>query len=337
MKKFALTMAIIAIFAAFVCTAVACRRGDELLLYAPDGAPALSVAKIINDGCIGDATTRKQSVVSVVTTGEEVTAKCGNGEADLAVLPTNAAVKICSVRDDYALFSVNVYGVLYIVGTQQLTDLKDLQGKRLYSIGEGNTPEYVFEKICDQNKVSYEKYDEKETLYGKVMLKYFKDASEIIPQIIQGNADFALLGEPAATQLIGKLLEKNKPAYNLFNLQTLWQQATDSDAAGYPQASLIVKRSLLSDGDFRARLDASLSANSEFLNANATKIKDVLCNAGSALQINFTNEIFERCNLIYTDAYAAKADIEKYLAEFDAMRQYLPLQDDIFGRLAAEE
>lgn len=331
MKKFLLTVLIFVLVATTVCTLVACRQ-DELTLYVPDGAPALSVAKIIKDGKIGGGVKLgSQPVDAVITTGEDVVAKCSSGEADMAVLPTNAAVRICSVREDYALFSVNVYGVLYIVGTQQLTDLKQLQGKRLYSIGLGNTPEYVFKTVCDSNGVKYREYDGEETLYGEVMLKYFADASEIIPQILQGKADFALLGEPAVTQLVGQLLEKGKTAYNLFDLQKMWQDATDSDEEGYPQASMIVKKSLLENSAFQRQLVTSLSENGGFLQENADDLKDILRSAGSTLTVNFTEEVIKRCNVTFCQADSAKEDIERYLAKFKDMEQFLPIDPDIIA------
>lgn len=331
MKKFVLTMAIFTIFAAFVCTVVACQRGDELLLYVPDGAPALSVAKIVDDGRIGEGIKGgTRSVKTVIATGENVIAKCVSGEADMAVLPTNAAVKICSQSDEYIFFSVNVYGVLYIVGTQQVTSLKDLQGKRLYSIGLGNTPQYVFQTICDAQGVKYREYDGENTLYGEIMLKYFSDASEIIPQVLAGKADFALVGEPAATQLMGKLLEKGKGAYNLFNLQTLWKEATDSDVAGYPQASMIVRRSIYNSA-IQRMLSVSLSHNGTFLLQNADRLQKILTSAGSTLNIGFTEDIIGRCNLAYIDGRDAKSDIEKYLEKFPGMETFLPLDPNIFG------
>lgn len=328
MKKFVLTMAILTIFAAFVCTAVACQKGDELLLYVPDGAPALSVATIINDGAVGD-TVATRSVRTVIADGNEVIAKCSSGEADMAVLPTNAAVKICSVRDDYVLFSVNVYGVLYIVGTQQVTSLKDLQGERLYSIGLGNTPQYVFQTICDAQGVQYREYDGENTLYGEIMLKYFNDAQEIIPQVLNGTVKFALIGEPAASQLVGKLLSSGKTAYTLFDLQQLWQQTTKSEQAGYPQASMIVKRELFENEDLRYMLNESLSANAQFLKDNAAQLKDILQSAGSTLTVNFNPELLARCNITYVKGYEAKADIETYLGKFQGMQQYLPLKNEI--------
>ncbi|MCH5152691.1 MAG: PhnD/SsuA/transferrin family substrate-binding protein [Clostridiales bacterium] len=301
MKKYlAILVAIILI--ASVCAMCAC-NDNKLTLYVPDGAPALSVAKIVNDKAVG-----KQAVDTVVTTGEEVVAKCSNGEADMAVLPTNAAVNICKKRNDYLLFSVNVYGVLYIVGTQRIESLAELQGETLYSIGLGNTPEYVFKKVCDTWGVKYQGEN-------AIDIQYQTDATTIIPQILNGKAKFALLGEPAVTQLMAKAQDKGIEVFNLFDLQQLWQEATDSSQNGYPQASLIVKKDLLTD-EFATQLMASLTANSAFVTANCSSLSQLLGKAGSSLTVTYTTELIARCNLTIIAAQDAKADIASYLSTF---------------------
>ena len=307
MKKY------LAIFVAIIligstCALCACidnenPQSQQITMFVPDGAPALSVANIINCKTVGSAT-----VNTVVTTGEEVVAKCGSGEADMAVLPTNAAVNICAKRSDYQLFSVNVYGVLYVVGTEQIETLADLQGETLYSIGLANTPEYVFKKICDTLGVKY-------AGENSINIQYQTDASTIIPQVLQGKVKFALLGEPAVTQLSKNAQSKGLTVYNLFDLQQLWQDATGSDVKGYPQASLIVKKDLLNK-KFANQLMTMLVGNSEFLTNNCNQLNEIMQGAGSTLNINYTADLLERCNLTVISAKNAEADIAQYLSMF---------------------
>lgn len=296
---------------------VGCANTEALKCYVPDGAPALAVANVIGSGRIGNS-----DVAVIVTTGEDVVSKCASGEADLAILPTNAAVTVCSKRDDYCIFSVNVYGLLYVVGTQQISALTELQGKTVYSIGLGNTPEYVFKKVLDASNVSYNGSN-------GINFEYVTDGSTVIPLILQGKAEFAVLGEPAVTNLIAKAQAQNKTVYRLFDLQQLWQQATNSDSVGYPQASLIVKKALLSKNNFAEALQQTVFANSAYLSENTSTLKDLLKGAGSSYDIDYTMEIVQSCNLTAVLASNAKQDIETYLQTFSAMQQYLPLADGI--------
>ncbi len=295
---------------------------DTISCFVPDGAPALSLAKIMDEGKIGNV-----NAEVTVTTGEETLAKCTSGEADMAVIPTNAAVKICSTRTDYCIFSVNVYGVLYVVGKQQITDLAELKGKLVHSIGLGNTPEYVFKTILDGKNLGYA---DDLTDAEKVGLKYETDASSIIPLLLGGKADFALIGEPAVSNLIAKASSQNKTVYRLFDLQKLWKDAVQSDVEGYPQASLIVKRSLVENKSFASNLQTVISANSEYLNTHLDSLKSLMQSKGSSLDVNFTADIISRCNLKVVMAQNAKQDIEKYLQKFSEMGNLLPVKSSVY-------
>ena len=309
MRKVALLVVMLALLTSIF---VGCAK-EEIVCYVPDGAPALAVAKIIADGKIGDT-----NVTTQITTGEDVVAKCASGEADMAILPSNAAVKICSQRNDYLMFSVNVFGLLYVVGTRQVASLQELCDNTVYSIGLGNTPEYVMKKILDVNDVSYAD-----------TFNYISDGTTAVQLIMSGQAEFALLGEPAVTNLIQKAAEKNKTVYRLFDLQQLWQQATDSQEEGYPQASLIVKESLL-NARFVRNLQQILQQNEQFLHDNLSQLNALLQSAGSSLDMVYTAEIVERCNIRFTMAHEIKNDLQTYLQTFQAMQAFLPLSDEIF-------
>lgn len=123
---------------------------QSVSIYVPDGAPALSIAKIIADGKIGNANASVN-----ITTAEDVFSKAMIGEADIVVLPTNAAAKVYNNNGKYQMLSVNVFGVLYVVSTHNITSLNDLRGKTVYSIGLGNTPEYVFKKVLGNAGLTY--------------------------------------------------------------------------------------------------------------------------------------------------------------------------------------
>lgn len=324
MKKIISAITTLIVIVACLCALVACDGG--LQLYIPDGVEVLSVANIINDGRIGGA---KRVSTHITEKDDDAIAKCNSGEADLAILPTNAAVKICSTSGRYVMFSVNVYGSLYIVGTRQIESLKDLQGERLFSIGKGDFPETVLKKICSAQNVGYREYDGDDTLFGYIMVKYFDKASTVIERVLQGEADFALLEEPYASRLVGGLLESGKTAYNLFDMQTLWQASFESEQSGYPQASLVVKKDLLT-GDFGKRLENALAGNAEFLKQNVDKLGDILQKAGSALTVKFTQEFVDRCNTRFIPAADARADLEKYIEALGGMDGLLPLKEEIF-------
>lgn len=316
MKKL-IVIATLFVFCLSVVFAFAgCDNGERLQIYVPDGAPSLAVANIIEGGKIGDY---KANVT--ISTGEDVVAKCGSGQADIAILPTNAAVKICSTRDDYQLFTTNVWGLLYVVGWSEVSSILELNGKTVASIGMGNTGEYLFKRILDVNGVSYAD--------NGVKLNYVDDGTTAVGMLMQNKCDFALLGEPAATNAINKAKANGKTLYRVFDLQALWQDVTESDKTGYPQASVIVKKSLLVQHGFADALYKVLTDNNAYLSNNVKKLGDVLQSAGSLLTVNYTADIISRCNINVVKACTIKQEIHDYLEQFGAQFTQM-LKDEIY-------
>ena len=85
---------------------------------------------------------------------------------------------------------------------------------------------------------------------------------------------------------------------------------------GYPQASLIVKKDLLTD-EFAAELLAALQANYEFATSHLSELNSIMGGAGSSLNLNYTVELLDRCNLTAISASSAFEDLNKYLAKFN--------------------
>ena len=216
MKKIVIIILTV-ITASFVWAFAGCDTDTSLQVYVPDGAPALAVANIISEGKAGGV---KAEVT--VSTGDDVVSKCASGQADIALVPTNAAVRLCSVNPSYSLFTVNVWGLLYVIGYRNVQSLAELAGANVASIGLGNTGEYLFKRILASSGTSL----------NDVNIKYVDDGTTAIGMLMQNKCDFALLGEPAATNAINKAAASGKTLYRVFDLQALWRDVTDSGETG---------------------------------------------------------------------------------------------------------
>ncbi len=80
----------------------------EAKVYAPDGAPAISLAKMIADGFDGATF----EIVQAANIGPTVL----SGKADIAIMPTNAAAMLYGKGADIAMLGVTNFGSLYMVG-----------------------------------------------------------------------------------------------------------------------------------------------------------------------------------------------------------------------------
>ncbi|HKL93894.1 MAG TPA: hypothetical protein VJZ69_01260, partial [Clostridia bacterium] len=291
MKKFLVVMLAVVMSFSIVAFTACNKTGEEvttLRFAVPDGATALSVAKLVNDGSKVGEETIDVAVVSAALIGAEV----GGEKADIAIMPTNAAANVINKGGKYKIVATNIFGVLYLVGQGDMASfsLNDLPGTVVLSIGQKNTPQYVFEAILNENHIAFD--------YGttavadKVIINFVADGSAVIGGLDAGTATFGVLGEPAVTNAA------KKGYNNLFDLQQGYANTLGVEALGYPQASLVVKTSVLeARPDFIEKLLVELESGVEWLNVESNKgtVTSILSNAGSVT--TFPVDSIARCNV----------------------------------------
>ena len=317
MKKLTAILLIFAIFSTLFVLCACNRTEEQLTLYVPDGAPALAVAKLLQDPTVAG----KQVKVEI-TTGKNVQAKIMSGEADLAICPTNMAAALYNKGADYKLACANVFGVLYMVSHDaSVTQLSQLKGKVIHSIGKNNTPQFVLQTVLSANGIAYEEGDTAKQ--GVVVVKYYESAAQILPLYKSNLIDIAIIGEPAVSL---------QGCNQIFDLQQLWQDATELDE-NYPQAGLFVKTQLLQDDTrFVNKLVKALEDNTDFLQQNASQVSQLLADNGSVdlKDKAFTPQILARCNIRCIKAINCKEGLVAYFNAVKAVSPDFVLPDDNF-------
>ena len=297
MKKF-LTVLLVFLLALFT-SACGNDAGDEITLMAPDGAPALAVASIFAEGTVGGWEVNS----SIVAGADEISTNVANGTADVAIMPVNLAARIYNGGAKIKLVSVNVTGCLYMVGKNDLASLSDLVGKVVYNIGRGATPDITLKFILQQSGLEYVESDV--PVEGKVALQYVTAASELVPMLKTGVAEYGIMGEPAVTNC-----NKVAGTVTVLDVQAEWEKIVGK---GYTQACLVVSEKIAGKRSFMNALTARLAASPDWCAANAEGLKDILKSKGSALSVDFTPELVARANVCYLPASEVRADVESYL------------------------
>ena len=145
-----LAVALAALIAAccFACTPSA----DEIRVYMPDGAPAIALSKFMHEGYA-------DTVFTVVPHGEILRARVASGDADLAIMPINAAAALYNNGVKIKMLSVNTHGNLYIISKNADSadmEIADFVGSRLAVIGQADVPGLTFRMLFDKAEVPYE-------------------------------------------------------------------------------------------------------------------------------------------------------------------------------------
>ena len=150
---------------AFFCNVdgISATTADEskttVSVYMPDGAPALSMAKMM---CVSPdvGKTLDFHVVAANTINTCVTYNDEANNADLCVLPVNAAAKLLGNGSKYQLLGGVTHGNLFIIssdGTPLTADnlSQKLEGKRVGVVNLSAVPGLTFKMILNKYDITY--------------------------------------------------------------------------------------------------------------------------------------------------------------------------------------
>lgn len=103
MKK--LVLILLSIIVAF--SAISCSEESEISVYAPDGAPALSLVKAMDELDGYNFNITSANVIQTVVAGDK--------RADICILPINLASKLLSDGKDYKMLGTITHGNFYFI------------------------------------------------------------------------------------------------------------------------------------------------------------------------------------------------------------------------------
>ena len=143
---------------------------------------------------------------------DSLTGKIINGDIQISSVPINlASVLYNKTEGDVQLMAVNTIGNLYIVGSDNITTVQELEGKALGMSAKGSTPDYAMNYILKQYG-----------LEDKTELDYVLDHATLAQSVIAGDTKAALLPQPFVTQV----MMKNENVEILIDLNDAWNEAT---------------------------------------------------------------------------------------------------------------
>lgn len=277
-----------------------------------DGAPSLSVVNIANGFEYETADTKYTANIEVLQSGDSAPATIITGMNktdgfDMAIAPLNVAYKLHNSNAKFKLASVNVFGVLYMIGKTTINeDMNNLKGKVVCLTSGGGTPEILFKHLLAKNQIEFEESDTV-TDANKVYIKYV-GAQQIIAGLKQGTVEYGVLGEPAVTKAnaaTGSIV--------VLDLQKEWKKFYGEGQ--FVQAGLIVNSEKV-NVEFVNALVEKLKQNKQYLYDNADGIGNTLVSVYSETVmkgIKFNASVLDRCNIGCETAKSQKAAINAFL------------------------
>lgn len=273
----------------------ACNKDDNkgngndvtLTFAAPEGTPALAIARLITDNKSISGKNVNYKIVNPSNIAKEMQA----GLSDLVIMPVNAGATLINKGADYKLVSVAVDGSLYLVGkseTATTLTIDEIRGKRIACIGQQGVPGLVFRYILKENNINIVDSPEK-VPENSVYVQYAGDGLQAKTAVENKSVDYAVVGEPAATTF------KMKFGFNAqMDLQTEYKKVSGKET--YPQAGIFVTSSLSSDTAFMDALFAALKASKEWVKNNPQSVNDFL-KANAYESAAFPAPSIAKCNV----------------------------------------
>ena len=270
MKKVLVLMLVLALVAVMAIGLVACDKKDgdkevkTLRVAAPEGTPALAICSLVTNNKTIDGFNMEYEVVAPANIATEM----GAAKADVVIMPINAGANLIANKGaQYKLVSIAVNGSLYLIGNKEgsnVITLDDIKGKTVACIGQGAVPGLTFSYILKANNI--EVVTEGTPSTSQVKIVWAADGSAANAAVAGHTADYAVVGEPAATALSAKV------GYNArMDIQALYNAAVGAETS-YPQAGLFVKSELANNGTFMAALFAALEQNKTWISENKANI-----------------------------------------------------------------
>lgn len=276
----------------------ACNKDDNkgngndvtLTFAAPEGTPALAIARLITDNKSISGKNVNYKIVNPSNIAKEMQA----GLSDLVIMPVNAGATLINKGADYKLVSVAVDGSLYLVGksdtattaTTTLT-IDDIKGKKIACIGQQGVPGLVFRYILKENNINIVD-DVKNLNDTNVYVQYAGDGLQAKTAVENKSVDYAVVGEPAATTFKIKFVNAQ------MDLQAEYKKVSGKET--YPQAGIFVTSSLASDAAFMDALFAALKASKEWVKNNPQSVNDFM-KANAYESAAFPAPSIAKCNV----------------------------------------
>lgn len=266
----------------------------------PDGLPAIGISKFINDNKKIDNYVIESELQK---TPDALVAELLKSQADIAVVPSNLALQVHNKGLEYKVVGTIGLGSLYLITTEDITDINELEGKEIYNTGKGLTPDLIGKEILNSKGLSED----------KVNYSYVSAASELAPLIISGRAKYAIVPEP----ILATIMSKKPNIKILLDLNKEWMESKDTKI-GFPQSTLLMKENFYNDNKkLCKKIVQNIKESVDWVNNNPNEAGIVSESIGISVNKDVLSSALKRANLKFYNIQDTKNEYIKFFQVID--------------------
>lgn len=258
-KKLAIIITILFSLGVFAgCMNTEPKENKEIKVVVPDGLPSMALAKMIKEN--PEVMKGYNIGYTIEKTAENIVTSVLKGEADIAVVPSNVAATQYNKNAGYEIVGTTGWGSFYLISADGEKTLDDLKGKEIFNIGKGLTPDIVTKTVLKDKGYSEEDFN----------FSYVNGVTELAPTILAGKTKYAVIPEPALSQVLSKKSDINI----IMDFNKEWKELNNSEY-GFPQATIIVKKELIeNDRKFVDKFLNEVDKSCKFANEDGEKLAE---------------------------------------------------------------
>ena len=245
-------------------------------------------------------------VYEMFATPQELLPKKKKKEIDIGFMPVNVAAKVYD-STNHKIICCGITGegnLALITKNKNIKSLKDLKGKTVFVAGLGATPEYITKYILEKEGIVLN--DEK-----GIFLDFSLPTNQIVPELLAGKIDYAIVPEPFITIAS----EKSKNKINIIDLQK--DYFLKYFAQNYPLTVMVVRSDFAEENPdlLKTFLEQYKSALSWTLD-NPSDAGQLCEKYNFGLKKNVVEKSIPKSNYVFIPAVKGKLIIESLLQLF---------------------
>ena len=286
------------------------------------GPTGIGLAKLMKDAKASQGSLDYN--IQLAASNDEIVAKIANKEADIAAVATNLASTLYNkTNGGVTVLAVNTLGVLNVVTKGvEVSTIADLNGKTVYSTGQGANPEYILNDILKNNGLEVGK---------DVTVEFVSQPAELIAKVVGNKEAVVIAPQPVATTIT----IQDTDAKIVINFNDEWNKFNDKKLV---MGCIIARNEYIEQNPeaveaFLKDYEASIKAVSEDIDGVAAACEEF----GIIAKAPIAKKAIPYCNIVFEAGEEMKSDLSAYLtflhtANPKSVGGKLPADDFYYGK-----
>ncbi|MCD7954428.1 MAG: ABC transporter substrate-binding protein [Lachnospiraceae bacterium] len=298
----------------FACGAAA-EETDTVRFGVLSGPTGIGAAKLLTDSDNGETTNTYDYIIA--SDNSEIVSGLTTGELDIACMASNTALNLYNQGVEIQVIALGTQGVLHILesgGGEEIQSISDLEGRTIYTTGQGSNPEYILRYLLESNDLDPDSDVE----------IVFADATEISAGLISGEIETAMLPVPAATAAI---LQSDGTVRDALDVNDIWEEI--GSGSSLIMTAVVARTEFIEEypNAVEAFLD-EYEASIGYVNSNVEEAAELVAELGITPSAAIAAAAIPQCNLIFISGEAMEPAISDY---YDVLYEADP--DSVGGAL----